>query len=354
MNVAIVGLGARTPVGYRAPASAAAIRCNIRRLQLHPFIVDGEGEPIRVGLDPGLRDDQMGAVRLVVMGRSAVKEALSGLDVSRAPQLDVVLALPDRRPGFSDRTAEWVANELADGLLPRPVELGPSGHAGALDALRQAAQRIEAGHAELCVIVGIDSYLAPDTVDWLIATERLGGGSNPDGFALGEAGTCMVVAHRSLGYRPLAFVRGAHSAQERATIRGEEEPLGHALSAAIKGATVSLRLPEEALADVYCDLNGERYRTDEWGAAMLRTGHAFRTVDHTQTSTCVGDVGAAHGPLGCILSVRSWARGYANGPRALICGGSEAGLRTAVLLEESPTVREPRPGLRWAPTKASS
>lgn len=30
------------------------------------------------------------------------------------------------------------------------------------------------------------------------------------------------------------------------------------------------------LDDVYCDINGERYRTEEWGLAMLRMQRLFK------------------------------------------------------------------------------
>jgi 3-oxoacyl-[acyl-carrier-protein] synthase-1 len=98
---------------------------------------------------------------------------------------------------------------------------------------------------------------------------------------------------------------------------------------------VSLRLPAEAVDDVYGDINGERYRTDEWGFAVLRTNHALRSVQSEVPTQCWGDVGAASGALGCMLAVRAWARGYAKGTRALVWAGSDGGLRSAVVLEEA-------------------
>jgi 3-oxoacyl-[acyl-carrier-protein] synthase-1 len=334
VNVPIVAIGARTPVGYRADSSAAAIRCELRRIVEHPFMMDGLGDAIRMGLDDGLDVDQLSAVRLVVMGRSALKEALSGLGDLRGARLDVLLALPEVRPGFTDANSGWVAREIGHALVPRPIELAARGHAGALDALREAAQRIETGRAELCAVVGVDSYVTPDTVAWLDTANRIARKGNRDGFTPGEAGACVVVANRWLGFPALAALRGAHSAVEKITIHGAEEVLGLGLTEAIGGATASLRLPDEAIECVYCDLNGERYRTEEWGFAILRTSRALRTVQYEMTSTCIGDVGAAHGALGCILAARAWARGYANGPRALVWGSSEAGLRSAVVLEK--------------------
>jgi 3-oxoacyl-[acyl-carrier-protein] synthase I len=341
VNVPVVAIGARTPVGYQAASSSAAIRCGIRRVQEHPMLADRRGTLIFAGIDEGLDATRFGAIRLLTLARSALKEALAAIatDPSQAPRIDVLLALPEARPGFTDANAHWVAREVTAGLLPNSVELAARGHAGALEALRDAAQRIEAGRSDLCAILGVDSYLALDTIEWLEDNRRLAGEKNRDGFFPGEAAGCVVVASPSakgtLGLPTLAIVRGAHSARERVLIHGDDEVLGHGLTEAIMGATASLRLPAEAIDDVFCDMNGERYRTDEWGFALLRTSSAFRSVGYQMPASCWGDVGAASGALGCALAIRAWARSYASGPRALVWGSSEQGLRSAVVLEEA-------------------
>jgi 3-oxoacyl-[acyl-carrier-protein] synthase-1 len=138
----------------------------------------------------------------------------------------------------------------------------------------------------------------------------------------------------ALALRALAHLRGVHSARESAVIAGEDEVLGHGLADAIRGAAASLQLPAEAIDDVYCDINGERYRTDEWGFAVLRLD-ALRSTQYQMPASCWGDVGAASGALGCVLAARAWSRGYANGPRALVWGRYDGGLRSAAVLEQA-------------------
>ena len=340
MNVAIVAIGARTPVGARAASTAAAVRCELRRVREHSFLVDAKDEPIPMGTDESLDPTRLGAVRLLVLARSALREVLSAIsaDVTQGPRIDVLLSLPEARPGFTDANARWVARELPQGLLPGSIDFAASGHAGSLDALRDGARRIEAGHSNVYIVVGADSYLAPDTIEWLDASRRIAGKGKRDGFFPGEAAGCVALASPELArmsrWPILAYVRGAHSARERTLIRSEEEVLGNGLAQAILGATASLRLPAEAIDDIYCDLDGERYRTDEWGFALLRAGNALRTVSYHQPATSWGNVGAAAGTLGCVLAIRAWARKYANGPRALVWGSSEGGLRSAVVLED--------------------
>jgi 3-oxoacyl-[acyl-carrier-protein] synthase-1 len=92
---------------------------------------------------------------------------------------------------------------------------------------------------------------------------------------------------------------------------------------------------EELLHDVYCDINGERSRTDDWGFAALRTGSLFRDpTAYRATASQLGDVGAAAAPLNCVLAIQAWRRAYAHGRNAIIWGASWRGLRGAAVLEQ--------------------
>ena len=86
---------------------------------------------------------------------------------------------------------------------------------------------------------------------------------------------------------------------------------------------------------LYCDINGERYRSEEWGFVAMNTASLWKSLDYEAPSACWGDVGAAFGTLAGVLALQSYARGYARGPRALVMAGSESGLRGAMLLQDS-------------------
>ena len=312
---------------------------------MHPFMVDAGGYPLRVALDHALDPTRLGAIRLVVLARSALKEVLARVAVEGL-RLDALLAAPETRPGFTAANAAWVAREVTAGITPRPVELSAPGHAGALDAVREAVRRIDEDRADLCAVIGVESYFSTDTVTWLLGERRLAAEGVRDGFVPGEAAGAVLLASPSLacrlGVKTLAHIRGAASTHEPVTIASGNEILGRGLTAAIDGAIAALKLPDQAVNDVYADLNGERYRTDEWGMVALRRSDAFRTGKLELAAHSWGDVGAAAGALGCVLAVRAWARDYAHGPRALVWGSSDGGLRSAVLLEEGEGAREIR------------
>ena len=113
--------------------------------------------------------------------------------------------------------------------------------------------------------------------------------------------------------------------------------MGEGMTHALRKALAGLALPAGAADDVYADINGERYRSEEWGFVAMRLPAAFRALEYSSPSECWGDVGAATGALGVVLAARAWARRYARGPRALVMTGSRNGDRGVISLEEPPT-----------------
>ncbi|WP_342379767.1 hypothetical protein NVS55_09605 [Myxococcus stipitatus] len=178
-------------------------------------------------------------------------------------------------------------------------------------------------------------------MDWLDANRQLVGQGARSGFFPGEGAGFIALASphglRTLRMPSLATVRGFHSGQETRLIKTDTECLGEGLAAAISG-TVSCLHPKEGVDTIYCDINGERYRSEEWGFALLRTQRAFKDATaYVAPANCWGDVGAASGALLSVLAVRAWERRYARGPLALLWSSSESGLRSSVLLEQART-----------------
>lgn len=133
----------------------------------------------------------------------------------------------------------------------------------------------------------------------------------------------------------LAGVIGAATAQERRSLADDAGLLGEAVTDVVIQVSASLAARQQRIECVYCDINGERHRVDEWGFTLLRTGTLFRDgTDYVSAVSNWGDMGAATGGLNCVLATQAWRRGYAKGPHALLWGGSWGGLRAAVLLEE--------------------
>ncbi|MDB4977390.1 MAG: hypothetical protein JWN48_5731 [Myxococcaceae bacterium] len=342
-DVEIIALGARTPVGFSAEGSAAAIRGRISRIATHPALLDATGAPLDCAADAVLDSGLIGPDRMVELARLALRDLERHVDRDRigSKPLSMLLGVAEPRPGFDADDALDLAGQLASdeaGVLRYSIETIPTGHAGSLRAVELAVERIRSGAVDLCVAGGVDSYLDTDTLEWLDGERRLAREGVRTGFPPGEAAAIVLLAspraRARLGLPTLARVRGAASAQEARALDSETGSLGEGLSHAVRLATRGLAAGE-LISDLYGDLNGERHRSEDWGFTVLRSAELLR--DGSDINTAVGecgDIGAATGALHCVLAARAWQRGYALGPLALLWAGSWSGARSVVLLEQ--------------------
>lgn len=343
---AIIGIGARTPLGFGRAASAAAVRCGISAIAEHPYMIDRFGAPMKVTRDAALDIDLTGHERLTSLAIPALTEALAPLSgIASAPRIALTLSLGEARPGQDDDTGASVAEALSVWLdaqfAPGRVLPWMGGHAGGILAMEAGARMIAEGRADLVLAGGVDSYLAAETLDWLDETEQLHSEDNIYGFCPGEAaGFVLMTAPdtaRNLGLRPLLELAGTGAATEANLIGTEDIVLGEGLAAAFHEAGSGAGLADDQQVDrVLCDMNGERYRGNEYGFAVLKSPGLFRNAGEFETpADCWGDVGAASGPLFAALVAEAEARGYAKGPLSLIWGSSPAGQRGAAILRRA-------------------
>ncbi len=342
----VVAVGARTPVGLTAASSAAAVRAGISRYAEYPFI-DVRGQRLVVAADALLDTRLEGRDRIKPMVESVLNELELQLGdrVLRESRLRVLLSLPEARPGFLESDAAWIVEAIETRWHEKnsraSVRLVGRGHAGAILALEQASQECARHSDAVCLVVGAESYHHPSTFIWLERERRFAQPGIRSGFTPGEgAGGLALVSpglRRRLGLPSLAIVRGVRTAQETQLRTSETGSFGEGMTQAVLGTLAGLKLPQEAVDTVYADLNGERYRSEEWAFTMLRAPTAWKTPGYRAPSDCWGDVGAAFGTLAAILAVRAFARGYAQGPRALVIAGSDSGLRGAMLLQPPST-----------------
>lgn len=345
-SVHIVALAALTPVGLTPETTAAAVRAGISRIEEHPFIVDSLGDPLRLACVPGLDPTLLGWRRVPALGRLAMRQLgqrLAATNLARSGRVSVLLGLPELRPGWTAQDAASTLTELATLELPGSptilIEDVARGHAAALEGLRIGYERIRAGALDWCIVGGVDSYLDAETLGWLSKHRQLKTDKTRASFFPGEAAGFLVLAGsdvvRGLALTSLAEVSGVASAHEQALIKTEDITVGRGLATAIAGACASVAQSRERVDEVYCDINGERYRSEEWGMALLQVQNYLTdgTAYHLPASSW-GDVGAASGTMFVSLAARAWSRGYARGNSTLAWSGSESGLRAAAVIRK--------------------
>ena len=215
--------------------------------------------------------------------------------------------------------------------IQAPVDVAGRGHAGALSAIERVLQESARRPDTLFLVIGADSYNHTDTFMWLESRLQFAQPGVRGGFFPGEGVGCLALAsarlRNTLGLACLASLSGAGTAQETLLRDSDTGSFGVGLAEAVLGAAAGLRLPQEAADTVFTDINGERYRSEEFGFMAMRAYATMKTLSYEAPSDLWGDVGAAFPCLAGVLASESFAHGYAVGPRALVMAGSESGLR---------------------------
>lgn len=348
-RVGICGLGAVTAVGLTAWASAAAVRAGLSGFASHRFMVDARGEPLSVAECPLNASAPDLGRRIENCLLAAIAQAL--VPLAKVPagalQVELILALPMARPGLPDEFTGPILRTVERAFPGRFARVAcvTQGSAGALVALCAVLPQLAAAPDRALVVAGADSWLDPDTLEWLEQTGQLHGAgprNNAWGFVPGEGAGAVLVLQRDAvpahGLNMFAQVAGIGTGMETSLIRSSGVCLGEGLTAAFRAAFVGLE-PNGRVSDVYCDMNGEPYRADEYGFAVLRCRERFVTAsDFVAPADCWGDVGAASAPLGMVLATIAPLKAYARGALSLVWASSQGGERGALLLQRAARV----------------
>lgn len=344
-SVTIAAIGARTPLGFSVQ-SAAAVRAGISALGLHPFMVDQVGEPMSAALDKWLTPTTNHRQRMLLLAEAALRELCGQVKMPQPlpSRIPLYVGLPQVRPGFTMQDVESIATKLSN-LDELPIRISETnaltdGHAAGLAALSMAFGQIQRGEHEACLVGGVDSYFQPDTMEWLDENRQLAGSVSRSGFVPGEAaGFCLLLSDqltKRLGLSARAHLSAVALATETKLIKSSDICLGDGLTTAVREALHDFSPPNETINEIYCDMNGERYRGEEWGFVCLRLGmHFDDPTAYFSPADCWGDVGAASGPLFAMLACQAHARAYATGTRTMLWASSEGGLRGVAVLEFS-------------------
>lgn len=347
--VYLAGNGARTPLGLSAAASAAALRAGIGAAAEVPYLRDKMNDAMLAALDKELDPDLIGPARFLALAETALRDACEPIAGSLLERVavPVYLGLPESRPGFGTHDVATVADGLR-AVTGLPVALAevtafPEGHASGCRAFAAAVADLQRGAYEVAIVGGVDSYYDPETLEWLDANRQLAGADSRSSFVPAEAaGFCLLTtdaAWRKLSRDAGTQVLAVRLARETKVIKIEEICLGEGLTKAVREAVETLARGA-LINDVICDINGERYRGEEWGFVCLRLAHYFDDVTaYRSPADCWGDTGAASVPLFAMLVCQAADRRYAQGPRTLLWASSEGGLRGAVVLETHDAVR---------------
>lgn len=133
------------------------------------------------------------------------------------------------------------------------------------------------------------------------------------------------------GRRPLARVAEVGLAVEQGHRYSPAPLMGDGLTAAFQRLFAAVRgLPP--VRSVYAGMNGESLPAKEWSVAYLRNAGRFASEHELlHAADCIGDAGAALGPIQLALAAQALSNGHHEAP-CLVWSTSDREARGAALL----------------------
>jgi 3-oxoacyl-[acyl-carrier-protein] synthase-1 len=333
----VIGLGARTPTGLQADSSAIATYAGISGITEHPYMVDKAGDPFMVSMDQTLNEH--GRIeRMFALAASALEEVVSSMPVAPEESLSIYLGLPELGEFFAQSMVDALCQRLETHLLSvcRPVVIPvPEGNASAILAMQQAISAMGNGVFDCCIVGGVDCLLDPDILEPMDDAGSIASATNRWGFPPGEGAAMLAICSREFAQQkcasPIASIVSLGIAYEPNSIEADAICTGQGLAKAMREAVTVAGVP---ITKQYCDINGERYREDEFSYAILRLPSSFfvNAADYLAPADCWGHTGAATGALLALLSLSCHRRCFDTGNWPMIWCGSNNGHRAAMVL----------------------
>jgi 3-oxoacyl-[acyl-carrier-protein] synthase-1 len=270
------------------------------------------------------------------MSAQAIRECVNGNKavVPAATPLLLCLAEIDR-PGRSVPDDQTFFTELEDDLGARFHEQSriiSRGHVSVAEAIHHARTLLTDSKIQHVLVAGVDTLMSAMTLRHLEERHRLLTSVNSDGFIPGDAGAAFLLERAGASQAAQLVCRGVGFGVEEAHIDSEKPLRADALTTAIQAALHDAECSESALKFKIVDAAGSQYYFKEASVAFSRIDRTKRTeFDIWHPADCVGEVGAAIGPIMIGVLKAAFEKGYAKGDDVLMHVGNDDGKRAALI-----------------------
>lgn len=338
-HLRIKAAGLCSSVGYTARASACALRAGMDHFQESDFQTQ-DGHPVRVARLPD--EELWGAQRLSRWMAYAMQDCLEQAGPLRDSALTMlVLCAQATRPGAQERQAVealLMGNQIL-GIPIHPQSLvGHNGRAGLAGVLQLAKSFLVQGKCRQVMLLGADSLLNGETVNHYLHQERLLVPGNSDGFIPGEAAAAVLLELAPVD-APGLHLLGWGEAHEEGRPDGSVPTRAKGLSAAIRAA---FEQADRNCSDLWwrlSDQNGESFFAGEAANAITRIAESGGTIPMViSTADCLGEVGAATGPVMLAWLAHLLHRPDGPGHCGMLHLANDDGLRSAVVVQFHPPI----------------
>lgn len=342
-EASIIGMGMVTSVGLNAGQTAASVRAGlsgasesaVRDQHFDPMVLCTLPDDALAPLADGIGTTALRQTRMLRLGAPALQEALG--NIQNTESIPLLLGVGEKGPeGASPVSSSFIEQLTLQAQRPLLIarsRIIDSGRASGLIAIKEAMALLGSGVPHV-LAGGIDTYLDLRLLATLDREGRILGPRRMDGFIPGEGAAFVLLSKASASAGETARICNAALGYEEGHIYSDAPYRGDGLAATLAelfdGAGAKPKI-----ASVFAGFNGESFNAKEWGVAFLRNGSRFEER-HAMAHPvdCIGDTGAALGPIMVCLAAIGQRKGYVSGPSLIWCA-SDYGPRAAVMIDQT-------------------
>ncbi len=317
--------------------------------------------------------------RLSFLAYLAVADLVTQFPQSAVGESSIIVNIPascertslDRQCANTGKSGRQLFSDCFGNLLAanplnlsgRSIYIIEEGEAGIAKSLVSAQQILTQGKSRSCLVISVDSYLDEVTLEDFVLSGRIRTPDVSQGFLPGEGAVALLLETSKSQAEPLAYVSSiVHDVENYKfplpfELFVEEESLVESANEDDADSqeteeTVELDTPGRVYASVIesavaplspegrwlmiNDLNGEVLKANEWGQMITRisSDQGFvRGLEWDTPALYFGHTGCTSMGLAICMALHGATRGYLKNYKALICGGSDRGLRAAITLQ---------------------
>lgn len=348
-DIAIVGIGMVTPLGLDAGQTVASVQAGLSAFEessifdrmLEEVVMGILPDDVLVELNEDLKDEEFLTSRerrLLRLAQPAIEQAMAPLRDNVA-NLPLYLGLPEIATPIKlepKQLLRRLAVQCHDAFDPAPSQAYLLGRGSGLAAIDRAIQSVRQGSAPVVLAGGVDSYNDHYVTCIIDDQKRLNTSQRMDGFIPGEgAGFVLLTSEdyaRSNSLPVLGHILASGTGEEKGHMFSSEPYRGEGLAMTVQTMLASTNGRISEIPTVYSSMNGEDHFAKEWGVTFIRNSKKIKEefrIEHP--ADCLGDTGAASGPIMVGLAASSIKSGVVEGP-ALVYASSDTACRAAVIV----------------------
>ncbi len=350
IKLVITGIGMISSIGISASQSCASFSAGIARRTSMPEIYYCHAD------DPDFEDGTeliaapvsfLKSMRekypepsewLALMAEKAFSDLMenSAYDAEMDRETGLFLSLPviliENDPAMKDAFIYHFHNRIEKDLFPCESYCC-TGHTGVFSMMDEAAKAFSEGKITRAIVGGVESCLFPKWLDELDRDYKIKSPRNIDGYIPGEASAFLLLEKENKERQKNAVTFTIDALSSTTGLHIPQAP-GSALKQVISAVLDGL----EETPVIFCDVNGESWRAEEWGFARTSLGERLRypvLLEHPADT--FGDIGAATGAALVIAAMYHMQIMDRDRHTALIWTSSDQGERRAVRLRKTQT-----------------